>query len=62
MQKGYLITNGETHYCGLMRVRKPVLSDKDDPVIFESPLEAETALALIEEQGIHGYRIQETYY
>ena len=63
MQKGHVITDGQNYFCGLMRVRKPEINDQDDPVIFDSYIEAEQVLEIIQEdeENIELF-IQEIYY
>jgi hypothetical protein len=45
MQKRYIILDSEDkHYTGLSRVRKPLFSYDDDPIIFENEVQAEEVL------------------
>jgi hypothetical protein len=45
MQKGHIILDSEgKHYTGLSRVRKPLFSYDDDPIIFENEVQAEEVL------------------
>jgi hypothetical protein len=42
MQKRYIILDSEEkHYTGLSRVRKPLFSYDDDPIVFENEVQAE---------------------
>jgi hypothetical protein len=63
MSKGFIITDGHNYFCGLMRVRKPEINDQDDPVIFDSYIEAEQVLEVIQDGNTElELFIKEIYY
>jgi hypothetical protein len=63
MQKGHVITDGHNYFCGIVRVRKAAVNDQDDPVIFDSYIEAEQVLEVIQDGNeFEELFIKEIYY